>query len=342
MIGLNQPQTIALCGMDKSLRTLVGLYCTEQPNKEQIANWFAGIELDALRPEVSCMAAAMAAASDYNGTPAELVPRLRGIIRYVHTLNSGMTAGLCILGKQLNEAKIPAVLLAHAAVHLGYPKPPCRHIWQMQLSVPKVDFPRAAPLAAQAGFAVEQTPYSATARCGSTQCVLIRNGVEFVQETTALTIGGVSFLMPSRGELIVDLVEAVFQLLFGAEPGAKLIPWLMDLHSVITADPDWISTASAAADRGCASHVRLVLELYHTLVPNALSEEILSLFGTDAQTVRLAQLLLEYRKRNSESSKWKRLWLLERLKNEGSIIAALIPFMKALWQRGVRKLTPGS
>lgn len=336
---MDQQQAEALCGMEKSMRRLIELYCMQRPSEKEIADWFAGIGLDALRPEASCMAAAMVAANDYKGTPSELVPRLRGIIRYVHTLNSGMTSGLCALGKQFHEAGIPAVLLARTAVHLGYPKPPCRHIWQMQLSVPKADFPRTVALAGQAGFTVEQTPYSATARCGNTQCILIRKGMEYARGAKELTVNGVSFLLPNSGELLVSLAEAVFQALSGTGLGTNMIPWIMDLHCVIASTADWKAAAFAAKERGTAGQVRLVLELYNSLAPSTLTGEILDLFGTQDHTARLAQLLLEYRNPKPGSSKLKQLWFSAQLKRDGAHLATLGLFLTSLLRAVGRKLT---
>ena len=291
---MDQQQIMRLCDMEQSLCRLLGLYCMQHPSEKEIADWFAGIEFEVLRPEASYMAAAMAAANDYKGVPLEPIPRLRGILRYVHTLNSGMTAGLCVLGKQLNEAGIPAVLLESTAVHLGYPKPPRRHMWQTEIGVSEADFLRAAALAEHAGFVVEQTPYSATARCGNTQCVLIHKGMEYTREATDLTVNGVSFLLPDSAELLVGLTETMFQVL-SAGSGAKLLPWIMDLHCVIASTTDWEAAAAAATERGTAGQVRLVLELYNSLASNILDGGILNLFGTEDTVLRLAQLLLEYR-----------------------------------------------
>jgi len=336
---MDQQKTAALCGMEESVCRLIELYCRLCPSVKEMTDWFSGIQFDVLRPEVSCMAAAMAAARDYNGAPLDLVPRLRGILRYVHTLNSGMTAGLCALGKQFNAAGIPAVLLGSTAVHLRYPNPPRRHMWQTEIGVSAADFPRVAALAEQAGFDVKQTPYSITARCGNTQCVLIRKGIEYVQGTTDLTVNGVLFLLPSSGELLADLAEAVFQVLTGPAPGAKLIPWIMDLHGVITSTADWKSAASAAAARGTVGRVRLVLELYHSLVPNTLTGEVLNLFGTGDHTARLAQLLLEYRDLKPGRFRLKRSWFSALLKSEGAPLAALGLLLKSLQQALGQKIT---
>lgn len=337
---MDQQQVTALCGMEESLCRLIRLYGMRHPSEPEIADWFSGIEFEALRPEASCMAAAMASANDYMGTPGELIPRLRGIMKYVHTLNSGMTAGLCSVGKLYREAGIPAVLHGGTAVHLGCPDRPRRHIWHTEIHVSEADFPRAAALAEQAGFTVERTPYSATARQGNTQCILIRKGMAHTRGAAELTVSGVPFLMPCSAALLVSLSEAVFQLLSGAAPGAKLIPWIMDLHCVIGSDPDWNGAAAVAAERETAPQLRLVLELYNSLIPDTLTGEILDLFGTGAHTAQLARLLQEYRDINSGGSGWKRRWISARLRSGGSSSAALGLLFRTARQALVRKLTP--
>lgn len=339
---MEQQQIITLCGMEDSVRRLIGLYCMQCPPEKEIADWFSLVELEALRPEVSCMAAAMAAANDYVGTPLNLVPRLRGILRYVHTLNSGMMAGLCALGKQLNEADIPALLIGSTAVHLGYPEPARRHIWHTQIGVPETDFPRAAALAAAAGFTVQHNPYSVTARCGNTQCVLIQKGMDSAPGATKLLVNGVPFLMPCSAELLVSLAEAMYQALATTESGAKLIPWIMDLHCVITANPDWNSIAAVAAKRGTCSQVRLILELYNSLAPNVLAGEVMNLFGTEDTAAHLAQLFLKYRNIQPGRARLKRLWLSARINSGGSLSKAVGAFLKVLGRVGIQKLTPGS
>lgn len=339
---MDRQQVIALSGMDGSLCSLIGLYCAEHPSEKAVENWFSGIEFEALRPEASCMAAAMAAANDYRGAPEMLLPRLRGIIRYVHTLNSGMAAGLCALGKRFNEANIPAVLLGSTAVHFSYPEPPRRHIWQTQISVPEGDFSQAVELAERTGFLIELTPFGADARRGNTQRVFIRRDAKPGQQAAALTVGGTSFLLPGSAELLVSLSETVFRILSGEAPGAKLIPWIMDLHCMIAAGPDWNEAAAAAVKEGTSVQVRLVLELYNSLARNILPREILDLFGTEAAAVRLEQLLPQYRAIKPGSDKLRRLWLSARIRNADSPSAALGAFLKALCRAATRKLTPES
>lgn len=339
---MDQQTITALCGMDESARKLIALYCGKLLSEQDLADWFAEIKFEALKPEVSGMAAAIAVAQDYNGAPPELVPRLRGIMRYVHTLNSGMAAGLCALSKRYNEAGIPVVLLGGTAVHLGYSEPPRRHIWQMEIGVSESDFSQAVKLASDEGFTVQKTAYNAIARSGNTQCVVIRKGVGLTQEISSLTANGVLFQIPDRSELLVCIAETVFLSLFGAAPGTKLMPQIADLHRVIAEEPDWERTAAIAKGRNTAGHVRLVLDLYYSLAATAPGTNVLDLFSTEDTPERLVQLLPKYRKLKPGSSKLKRLWISTQIKTGAPQSVALKVFLKDLSAAVARKLTPKS
>lgn len=336
---MERTQAMALWGMEEWMCRLVRLYCLEQPSEKEAAAWFSEIELEALPPEARCMAAALAARLDDCGVPPGLVPRLQGVMKYGHTLNAGMAAGLCFLGRLFRDAGIPVTLYGGTAVHLGCPNPPRRHLWNMEITVPEPDFPRAAALAEQAGFAVTQTPYSATARRGNTQCVILYKGKGDIRDPRTLTVSGIPFEMPGSGGLLADLAEGVYLLLTRREPRGMPIPRIMDLHCVLGDSPDWEGAAAAAKKRGTAPVVRLVLELYAALVPGSGVEEQLPLFGSGKQTAKLSRLLLEYRALPAGGSRIRRQWLLARISGGGDSLGTPGRFAQAAGRWLIRKFT---
>ena len=329
-------QTIALCGIEESVCRLVGLYCMADPAEQDLSAWFSKIDFELLPPEVSCMAAA-AAATDYAFAPPELIPRLRGIIKYVHTLNSGMMAGLYALGKQFNEKGFSAELLGSTAVHLGYPMPPVRHLWQAQVGVSEADFPYAVELAVQSGFAVEQTPYTAIARRGKTQCVHICK-VSDRQAAQVRAVGGVLFGVPASAQLLVQLADALIQMLLERNAGRKLIPWIMDLHCVIASVADWQTVAADCARQKVPCRVRLMLELYNCFTQDSLPESVLAFFDTESHTKHLIQLLHSYRKCHADGSKALSLWLRIQIQNDGNTAKSVPALIAILLKKMLRKI----
>lgn len=114
---MEQTQLIRLCGLDDTACSLAAIYC----RGNGLSPWFAEVDFEALRPEVSCMAAAAGSATGFSDVPETLIPRLKGIVKYVHTLNTGMAAGVCTLAAALNQAGITPLLLDDTALYLNWP-----------------------------------------------------------------------------------------------------------------------------------------------------------------------------------------------------------------------------
>jgi len=285
------------------------------------------------------MAAALGTGNDYAGIPQRLVPRLRGILRHIHTLNTGMAAGLCALGKRFAEAGISACLVGSTAVLLGCQNPPRRHLWQTEIAVAEEDFPRAAALAEAAGFTVRQTPCGAVTRQGNTQCVFIRSGMDRNRQMTRQQVGSTAFLMPRVEDLLVELAEGLFVRLSAGDTAVKLLPQLMDLHCLAAAHPDWAAAAAAAKNRGTAIRIRLVLEVYQALASGTPGEETLALFASGSQTAELAALLKKYRGCSGGRRKLKRLWLRTRIQCHGTPGSPAAPFLKALRRAVLGKIS---
>lgn len=342
---MDQEKMTALCRMDASLQTLFRLYCREHPSEQEIGEWFSGIDFEALRPEASCMAAMLSAAANYAGVPQEVSPRLRGITKYVHTLNTGMIAGLCALEKRYNEAGICALVHKRAAIHLGYPDHPLQHIWQTEISVSREEYAKAAALAEAEGYAVTKTELCTIARKGHTQCVAIYKRAEdgdLLRSASLQTAGGASFLLPGSESLLVHYAETVFHLMAHTGAGAGLLPWLADLRCVLQADPDLSAAAAIAEARGTASQVRLVLALYGQLAPGAVTQQTLDSFATEAKADALADAALAYIRIPPKKRRIQRIWLTAKMRSADAPERTWAAFTGTLLQKAVRKLTPGN
>lgn len=102
------PQDIlSLCGLGEPARNLAEIYCKENISHQALHTWFTSVDFEKLLPQITCMASAAGKLTDFSGVPEDVIPRLRGIIRYVHTLNSGMLAGVWAVCAKMNEAGIP-------------------------------------------------------------------------------------------------------------------------------------------------------------------------------------------------------------------------------------------
>lgn len=324
---MNLEQLAKSCEINESLGRLIELYCMDAPTENEIEDWFSTVDFEALRPEASCMAAAMADKNGCCGVQKTLIPRLEGIKRYVYTLNWGMTAGLCALGRQLAKEGTIAYLCDGTAVRFGCCEPPKRQIWQMQIGVCG-DLQRLADIAKRAGFEVSATPYTLVCKNKSSQCVLVKRLEKPFERAKTVAVGSTQFLLPDASLVLISLANVGFELLRDIKQGEKLLPWIMDMHCVIRGITDWQQVSLDAKRQSACERVRLMLELYGYLAPDALPTGVTALFGNEKKVKRLIKLLIKYR--SLENHRLRRLWVLSKITSHGSLLATLKAFFGAL------------
>ena len=86
---MNQSVIPALCPMEETQRQLPALYCAQNCSQEALAAWLACVNFDTLPSQITCMASAAAAKTGFDRLPPAVTPRLRGLIKYIRTLNAG-------------------------------------------------------------------------------------------------------------------------------------------------------------------------------------------------------------------------------------------------------------
>jgi len=326
----------ALCKLSDAAQALLGIYHAAAPSAQALGTWFAGADFEALPSEITCMAAATAAAAGFSGVPQELIPRLRGIIKYVHTLNSGMMAGLCALGSALNRENIPVLLLEDTALYLSCPDAPQRQLWQMRIGVKKQDYDRALDVARRAGFTVETFLYSALAKQGVTRQITILpvDGSSWLwQGAGALKKGTAVFLCPQIAATFIGISQSAFRALTKPNPSSAIVRWSMDMKLLLGqfTSSDWSQAAEFAHKERAGSHMRLLLEAYASLSAAACTQT--ELFATGREAQRLFKLLTAFRATPEKGQSIRRLLLFCRLRRPDCLAAAARLFFKEVLKK---------
>lgn len=312
-----------LSGLDDTSRNLARIYSRDPVCPEALSEWFSSVDFEALLSQISCMAAAAGTVTDFAGVPEQVVPRLRGIIRYAHTLNAGMVSGVCALAAKLNEAGIPVLLMEDTALYMQNPTAPQRHRWQTFVGVRQQDFKQAVSIAREIGFSVEEYLFAAAAQQGVMRQILIRSVEDdspIWQGATELKRGNVTFLCPDAANIFMDISKRVFRGLTKPAPQAVIACWIMDMR-LLTAQmqkEDWLKAAQLAAADNVGSHIYLLLSLY--LAVTGISIEYRHLFANEQVGCRLAKLLSQYaRSQNTPRRVW-RLILQCRIRRPDSLM----------------------
>lgn len=330
---------LKLCGMKKNMCTLFQLYTSLNPEPTAINRWFSEIDFEALPSEMSAMAASIGADTDYAGVPESLVNRLRGISRYIHTLNTGMAAGLCALNKQCNRHGLQLLLSRSSAIQMSIPEHPARSLWHMDTVISEQDFDQVIQIAEDLGYSITKTTCEAIAKKGNTQSIHIQKSSVHRMNTTILAVNGTEFLIPTKEELLVDLCEAATETLSRPDSPSRLLPWLMDIHSLIQSGIDEKQANIIALERRAAAKVQLILLIYHQTSEPAVHSQTPFRFSSDAKALRLANRLQAYRSLRPEGFRLRRHWLYWQIQLADSPIKAFLNFHKSLLHHIAIKLT---
>ena len=331
-----QKKLLEFCDIDETTKKLIQLYCQTEIQSSGLAKWFDSVQFDALPSHLTCMAASACSAIRFADVPQTLVPRLRGIVKYVHTLNSGMFSAVCLLATVCNRAQIPLLLLEDTALYMCYGDAPQRHLWQVCVGVHATHYEEVLQLAQNSGFSVERHPYAAVARQGITQQIVIRpteadsylwNG------TTELKKGNAVCMCPQPASMLVETCQRMFRAFTKTAPQASLVRWCMDMKVILShfTDADWACAEQIAQAEKAKYHVRFLLAVYEAIAGVKLKETLL--FGSDTAAIRTVKLLQAYIVCSNAKQKLRHTYLLYRLRRPDSIIATMQLLIKCVLRK---------
>ncbi len=327
---------LELCGFDNTVQALTRIYSGASNTTERLGNWLSSVEFETLPSGITCMTAAAAASIDYEGVPNAVVPRLRGIVKYVHTLNAGMMAGLCRMGTAFNEAKLPLLLLEETALYMQFPNLPQRHLWQMRVGVRQEEYTKALEVARHAGFQVEVYPFTAMAKQGNTCRIIImplKDGALVWQGCFEFQKVNAVFRCASNAAVLMGICQNAFRSLTKPSPCETMVRWIMDMSNLypqLSAE-DWDCAVKLAKQENAQKQVCLLLTLYATVTNTNL--DWIKEFGDSNDNQQLIGLLHRFQSHSAKGHKIRRSMLLCRLRRPDSVIAAAKLFMHQCFKK---------
>lgn len=320
---MDKQALFALCAFDEATASLSALYCG-QTDPQALSSWLSGRDFDALPSDLSCMAA-NAAAPFFSQMPASPVPRLRGLLKYVHTLNAGMTAGLLSLAGQWHSENISILLLEDTALALSCAEGGRRQLWQLRIGVSKADYARAVEIAHQNGWEGEASPWAATLKQSTTRQLTLfpfDSHSYLWQNTTVLQKGSIPLLLPEPAALLMGLCQLGFRALTRQAPRAAMVHWVMDMKLLLSLmdESQWQRALQLARQENACCHVGLLLHIYAAISGGTVDANA---FCSFKEARKAAKLLEAFRTCPEKGHKAKRLLLLYRLRRPDSLPAAL-------------------
>ena len=322
VIFMTDPAFFEFCGFDAQTQSLCAIYC--QNRADDLSRWLSDADFDKLPSDLTCMAAVSAAAAGFDAMPQALAPRLRGLIKYVHALNSGMTAGMLSLASALHREGIRLLLLEDTALALTAPEGGQRQLWQLRIGVTKKDFSRAVALAHSAGWEGEASPWAATLTKGVTRQLTLFPFAEssYLWENAApAQLGSGALLCPEPAAILMGMCQLGFRALLKKSPRAAMVHWVMDMKQLLSRfdEKHWQRALVLAKQEKALFHVGLMLHIYSGLCQDVPANR----FCTAAQAQHTANLIQAHRQCPEKGQKLRRVYLLHRLRRPDSFPGAL-------------------
>lgn len=320
-----QDKMLTLLEIEPEVQKLLSIYCAETINEHDINAWFSSITFDDLRPEVSCLATATTAKNGFSEVPQALLPRLRGLQKYIHTLNAGVISGLLSLSKALECQNISMLLTQETGLYAEDPYVPQRQLWHTRIGLLPEDMEKATTIAERLGYSVERTPLAAVLKKGVMHnYVFIAMPKEHWIWDGAVSTRGQTLLRPRYGAMLISQCQSGFRMLLSQSPKLGIVGWMMDMHLLMQKmdTHEWACAAKIATIDHATTQIALMLSIYDQLAGRNSSTCPCEQFKA-YNTAQLQKILLAFKKLPSSGHRLRRLYLRCRLARPDSISATI-------------------
>jgi hypothetical protein len=270
--------------LDKKDRELIGLCYRDTVTADEVANYFDGIVFEESQYDLCCLIAQMCARHKYAGVPKHLVPKIRGLTRYLTTINALRVVELFKFLKRLNQADIPVMLTKGVAIRVGYYPQIIRYMADTDIYVEEKNFFGAVGLAKDYGCEGRLAYHSIDLKKGSLAVDIHRvfvkellNGADSAgiwQRATKTDQNGVSFYIPSREDMVVQIVVSGFYNVIESawDQGRKHIKWIIDLLPFLldAKQADWERIILISEQLKISEQIKPMLLALNDILPQSL------------------------------------------------------------------------
>jgi len=273
--------------LKKKDRELISLFYKDVVGADEMANYFDGTVFEDNQYDVCCLIAQMCSKHNYAGTPEQLIPKIKGLARYLTSMNAFRVVELFKFIKELNKADIPIMLTKGVAIRVGYYPKIIRYMADTDVYVAGKNFNRTVKLARDYGCEGTLSFHSIELKKGplavDVHKVFVKellNGANpdgIWDRATKTDQKGVSFYIPSREDMIVQiLVTGFYNVLESSrDKEKKHIRWMIDLLPFLLdeAKIGWEKVARIAEQLEISDQIKVMIFALGDILPQSINTE---------------------------------------------------------------------
>ena len=285
------------------LRSLMQLKCQDEQllqmlfashilPEEKMA-FFNDLDIEKEPMEFNLMLAHLCSRHGYQNIPAALMPRIRGVARFYLFKNATLFSSFRRLGKTLNQASIPLMLLKGAAIKANYDLNSSRCLVDIDFAVPKERLHDVVKIAQNQGYHLIQNALHAVnmKQCeihgagGSIDihhCLFKTSNKRSFHEELAdgaklIQFFGTEVWVPSSENLLLHLLENEFYNLYSISSHRRHFKWIYDSGLILSSSLqfDWIRLANTARKYGIYAAIQPMLFLLADYLPQYVPKAML-------------------------------------------------------------------
>ena len=222
--------------------------------------------------------------------PADIKPRLNGVLRMFQYQNATLLAGLKQLTLKLNDNNIPVLLVKGAAMRILEPNK-SRMMSDVDCAVDIDNFDKAVKISESLGFKISFSYGHATEvrRYPMQKIDIHKNFVKGDKDTRQTNkkiferakqynFGGSKVLIPDAEDMIFLLLINGYENIIYFQPFYKNVSWLLDVIYIMKnrKDIDWNIVISDAKETETLAQIKLMFELINHFLPNMVPNTVIS------------------------------------------------------------------
>lgn len=288
---------------------LLRMCANRNTTPETLRAYYDTIDFDKLGSQRVCALAELSRRLEYRGVPKELLPRVRGIIRYHTALNTRQFQEFHRLLKLLNANGIDVMLMKGGAMKMRYMPRVIRTMGDIDFWVKYEDFEKACQLVKESGE-YEYFPYAHHVGLRRNGCMLEMhvsylkenqgqdNETVFWQEAEKISLLDQSVFVPAPEALLLSILTNIFgDCIRGNVYSTAWVRWVVDCKWLMEQhDIHWDKLVAFCAEYHTTLAVKTMLQILNEILPATVPEPVLSgLQVSEAETRKIVWMFRMYK-----------------------------------------------
>ncbi len=277
---------------------LLKLTFAEVPDEKDSINLITNYDIETAPLGFSFLLSNLIQKHNHIKIPKDLIPRLKGVLRYFQCQNATLLSSFSQIGRELNNKNIPVFLIKGIVMKYLFPNTP-RLMGDVDFTVPFNNYNEAIETAKKKGFKVAvKANHSTDLYRGVSEKIDIHRFIvktdkdtkhfdnKLFSRSTKDTVFGVNVLIPKDEDLIFLILQNAFDNIIYSKAYPMQFLWVFDCANIINKNKsigkniNWDIVLNNAYETNLLCETRMMLQLFNRLLPSFIPKDLVLKIST--------------------------------------------------------------